>query len=109
MAFLANSTRDSLSRYGLGLQVLALSLQQHAPAYPRYLMVHPGLRDQLVPGWTTCQTQPIIPLHRTGVNRWRDTFTKLSIFGLVQFERVLFLDCDTLVRPSPQTTATPTI
>ncbi|MCJ1308332.1 hypothetical protein MMC25_001985 [Agyrium rufum] len=33
----------------------------------------------------------------TGVTRWKDQFTKLRIFEMVQYERVLFIDADTLI------------
>ncbi|QSZ33637.1 hypothetical protein DSL72_005205 [Monilinia vaccinii-corymbosi] len=33
----------------------------------------------------------------TGVTRWKDQFTKLRIFELIEYERVLFLDADTLL------------
>ena len=34
---------------------------------------------------------------KTGVTRWKDQFTKLRLFELVQFSRILFIDADTLL------------
>lgn len=34
---------------------------------------------------------------KTGVTRWKDQFTKLRLFKLVQFSRILFIDADTLL------------
>ncbi|KAF2877077.1 nucleotide-diphospho-sugar transferase [Massariosphaeria phaeospora] len=34
---------------------------------------------------------------KTGVTRWKEQFTKLRIFEMTQYERVLFIDADTLV------------
>lgn len=34
---------------------------------------------------------------KTGVTRWKDVFTKLRVFELVEFDRILFLDLDTLI------------
>jgi alpha-N-acetylglucosamine transferase len=33
----------------------------------------------------------------TGVTRWKDQFTKLRIFEMVDYERILFIDADTLI------------
>ncbi|KAF4612817.1 hypothetical protein G7Y89_g15556 [Cudoniella acicularis] len=33
----------------------------------------------------------------TGVTRWKDQFTKLRIFEMVEYERILFIDADTLL------------
>ena len=43
-----------------------------------------------------------IPLRwwiKTGVTRWKDQFTKLRLFQMVEYDRVLFLDADSLVTP----------
>jgi alpha-N-acetylglucosamine transferase len=43
---------------------------------------------------------PDVPLPywiSTGVTRWKDQFTKLRIFEMVEYERVLFIDADTLI------------
>ena len=33
----------------------------------------------------------------TGVTRWKDQFTKLRVFEMAEYERVLFIDADTLI------------
>jgi alpha-N-acetylglucosamine transferase len=41
-----------------------------------------------------------IPLRwwiRTGVTRWADQFTKLRLFEMIEYDRILFLDADTLI------------
>ena len=95
MALLAASTPGSLTSYSLGLRVLGKSVFDHAPSVPRYLMVAAGTKMSEVEGWKTCQPNNIS--HATKVSRWRHTFQKYTIFALVQFQRLLFLDADTLV------------
>ncbi|EWC47245.1 hypothetical protein DRE_03364 [Drechslerella stenobrocha 248] len=34
---------------------------------------------------------------KTGITRWKDQFTKLRLFELVEYERVVFIDADTLL------------
>ncbi|KAF3921283.1 hypothetical protein ABW21_db0207195 [Orbilia brochopaga] len=34
---------------------------------------------------------------KTGVTRWKDQFTKLRLFELVEYERIVFIDADTLL------------
>lgn len=34
---------------------------------------------------------------KTGVKKWKDQFTKLRIFEMVEYERILFIDSDTLI------------
>ncbi|KAK0108567.1 hypothetical protein ONS95_003365 [Cadophora gregata] len=36
----------------------------------------------------------------TGVKKWKDQFTKLRIFEMVEYERILFIDSDTLITRS---------
>ncbi|PHH73892.1 hypothetical protein CDD80_3512 [Ophiocordyceps camponoti-rufipedis] len=35
---------------------------------------------------------------KTGVTRWKDQFSKLRLFEMTQYERIIFLDADCLVR-----------
>lgn len=99
MALLAGSAGSIAGTLMRGIEVLGKSVADHAPTVPRYLMqlelhLHgPGVRS-----WTPCRPNAIT--HPTKVARWKHTFTKFTIFGLVQFQRVLFLDADTLVPPS---------
>jgi alpha-N-acetylglucosamine transferase len=42
-----------------------------------------------------------IPLRwwiKTGVTRWKDQFSKLRLLEMTQYERILFIDADTLIR-----------
>ncbi|THV44240.1 hypothetical protein BGAL_0691g00010 [Botrytis galanthina] len=48
----------------------------------------------------TVKVVPDVPLSfwiSTGVTRWKDQFTKLRIFEMVECERILFIDADTLI------------
>ena len=48
----------------------------------------------------TVKVVPDVPLSfwiSTGVTRWKDQFTKLRIFEMVDYERILFIDADTLI------------
>lgn len=37
---------------------------------------------------------------KTGVTRWRDQFTKLRVFSMTEYSRILFIDADTLLTAS---------
>ena len=42
-----------------------------------------------------------IPLRswiRTDVTRWKDQFTKLRLFEMIEYDRILFIDADTLIQ-----------
>ena len=42
-----------------------------------------------------------IPLRlwiKTGVTRWKDQFTKLRLFEMIEYDRILFIDADTLIQ-----------
>ena len=42
-----------------------------------------------------------IPLHswiKSGVTRWKDQFTKLRLFEMIEYDRILFIDADTLIQ-----------
>lgn len=60
-------------------------------------------RDRLTRDGATVVEVEDVPLHwwiRTGVTRWKDQFTKLRILQMTEFDRVLFIDADTiLTRP----------
>ncbi|TGO06782.1 hypothetical protein BTUL_0552g00010 [Botrytis tulipae] len=48
----------------------------------------------------TVKVVPDVPLSfwiSTGVTRWKDQFTKLRIFEMIEYERILFIDADTLI------------
>jgi alpha-N-acetylglucosamine transferase len=44
------------------------------------------VEDVPLPGWI-----------KTGVTRWSDQFTKLRLFDMVEYDRILFLDADTFI------------
>jgi alpha-N-acetylglucosamine transferase len=57
-------------------------------------------RDQLTKDGAEVVLVQDVPLNwwiRTGVTRWKDQFTKLRLLEMTQYERVLFIDADTLL------------
>ena len=77
--------------------VLGRSLQVHAPDVPRYLMMPASMRVHHVAGWTSCTATSIQPPHPSKRARFRDQFIKLHMLSYTQFERLLYLDGDTVV------------
>lgn len=62
--------------------------------------VTPDRRKRLELDGAIVEVVADVPLPRwvsTGVTRWKDQFTKLRIFEMVEYERVLFIDADTLI------------
>jgi alpha-N-acetylglucosamine transferase len=62
--------------------------------------VDQGRRDQLTKDGATVVPVEDVPLRwwiKTGISRWKDQFTKLRIFEMVEYDRVLFIDADTLI------------
>jgi len=102
----------STDDYLLGLLVLYKSLMKTAPKYPFYCLISENISEK---------TQSII--HKSGIQtidfkgiakikfpqsviegnanfnaeRWNNTFEKLSIFELVQFDKLVFLDSDMMI------------
>ncbi|QDS76417.1 hypothetical protein FKW77_004128 [Venturia effusa] len=57
-------------------------------------------REQLVKDGATVRLVEDIPLRwwiKTGVTRWMDQFTKLRLLEMTEYDRVLFIDADTLI------------
>jgi alpha-N-acetylglucosamine transferase len=57
-------------------------------------------RSQLESDGATVVPVQDIPLRwwiKTGVTRWADQFTKLRLFEMVEYDRILFIDADTLI------------
>ena len=57
-------------------------------------------RDRLSQDGATVVPVEDVPLRwwiKTGITRWKDQFTKLRIFEMVEYDRVLFIDADTLL------------
>lgn len=62
--------------------------------------VAPSKLKQLERDGATVEVVADVPLPRwisTGVTRWKDQFTKLRLFEMVDYERILFIDADTLI------------
>jgi alpha-N-acetylglucosamine transferase len=56
--------------------------------------------DQLISDGAIVRRVEDIPLRwwiKTGVTRWADQFTKLRLFEMTQYDRILFIDADTLI------------
>ena len=63
-------------------------------------MVSERKRQQLRSDGAIVMEVEDVPLRwwiKTGVTRWKDQFTKLRLFEMTQFDRVLFIDADTLI------------
>lgn len=101
-----------------GAQALGRSLDKTGSSLPRVVMVTPNVPDAVASqlaacGWDPCPVAPIANPHPDGellFPRFGLSFSKLRAFDLTEFERVVFLDADTLVlrnvdhlfdRPSP--------
>ncbi len=101
-----------------GAQALGRSLDETGSSLPRVVMVTPDVPDAVASqlaacGWDPCPVAPIANPHPDGellFPRFGLSFSKLRAFDLTEFERVVFLDADTLVlrnvdhlfdRPSP--------
>jgi alpha-N-acetylglucosamine transferase len=62
--------------------------------------VAPSKRERLELDGANVKVADDVPLPywiSTGVTRWKDQFTKLRIFEMVEYERILFIDADTLI------------
>ena len=100
--------------YAQALRVLGYSLRLHLadPDVVRLLMVdgfefgETALDDDVClralhgMGWIPCVAHPIRPEEAPKDERYRGRFTKLALFNMLVFERVLYIDADVLVRQS---------
>ena len=89
-----------------GASALGWSLHRFAKRVPRFIF-HPettppplsaATRLHAV-GWRVCGMAAVRPpssLHRSASARWPAGYSKFHLFRLVQFERILYLDGDTL-------------
>ncbi|KAH8808436.1 glycosyltransferase family 8 protein [Xylogone sp. PMI_703] len=62
--------------------------------------VPPAKRDRLTKDGATVIQVEDVPLPwwvKTGVTRWKDQFAKLHLFEMLDYERILFIDADTLL------------
>ena len=89
--------------YVLAMRVLGFSLDAHLPDAPRFAL-ELDRRPEAAPtraalersGWTPCAVPAIMPRRPSAFERFRDQFVKLHLFSFVAFERVVYLDGDTL-------------
>ena len=93
-----------------GVLVLAHSLAEAGSQYPLVVLVTPSLgadaREALaVAGLTVRDVGYLEPTTKVEFAehdaRFTDTWTKLAVFRLVEYERVVLLDSDMLVRRNP--------
>jgi alpha-N-acetylglucosamine transferase len=96
--------------YYIATRVLAYQLL-HAPdtrcddSVDFVVLVTPNVpeytRDLLTADGAVVVEAKDIPLSwwiKTGVTRWKDQFLKLRLFEMTQYDRILFIDADTLIR-----------
>ncbi len=62
--------------------------------------VSESVREQLAAaGWSVTSVQTITSMHPDVVeDRWRDNYSKLHLFALLQYHAVMFIDADAVVR-----------
>lgn len=105
-----SSSSDDQDLYFIATRVLTYQLLHanetrcHDPTIPFIVMVTSNVskkkRDQLVSDGATVRHVEDIPLRwwiKTGVTRWVDQFTKLRLLEMTEYDRVLFIDADTLI------------
>ena len=96
------------TNYIAGAVLLAHSLHKHKSKYPLIIVYTPSLPTECLPA--LCHeaslsnavlrpTEPLIPKEQRNLiaARFEDTWTKLRIFELFEYERLVFLDADMLV------------
>ncbi|MBM6671529.1 hypothetical protein H6B14_12280 [Phocaeicola coprophilus] len=93
--------------YFEGVLILHRSLKAVQARYPLYCVLSISVEDE-VQKRLECEGIPCIRLSRTvvdglvnsekcGFSHWNYTFDKLLVWGLTQFEKMVFLDCDMLI------------
>jgi len=104
------SMLTSTDEYVRGMKVLGASIQQQMADYSDdfdmlLLVIHNSIPDDgvlqdvtRVGGWTICDVPRIAPPDERRVfYRFKDQFTKLALFSWDEYERIVYLDGDTLV------------
>ena len=97
-------TLISTEEYAVGARVVQRMLRHFGSSAPMVAMVHESLPHELqldleIDGW---HVLPVPPLPNPNVARVKDrpwfatTYSKLHVFGLTQFDVVVFIDADTL-------------
>ncbi|KAH7369418.1 nucleotide-diphospho-sugar transferase [Plectosphaerella cucumerina] len=91
----------------LTYQLLHAAETRTKAAIPLVVLVTSGVpqwkRDRLSRDGATVVEAEDVPLSwwiGTGVTRWKDQFTKLRLLEMTQFDRILFIDADTLLTRS---------
>lgn len=88
-----------------GVLVLKYSLEKTKPKYPFALLVTPNLSETTVETLSKHKIS-LIPIEGIEgpivvtdprLKRWNYTYSKLNIFGLTQFDKVVYLDSDMLI------------
>lgn len=88
-----------------GVLVLKYSLEKTNPKHPFLLLITPNLSEQVVDSLskhkvnfiTTQGIEGPITVKEAHLKRWNFTYSKLNIFGLTQFDKVVYLDADMLI------------
>lgn len=106
----SNSQDDEDDDYFIATRVLTYQLLHanetrcHDSTIPFIVMVTSTVskkkRDRLVSDGATVKLVEDIPLRwwiKTGVTRWVDQFTKLRLLEMTEYDRILFIDADTLI------------
>jgi glycogenin glucosyltransferase len=94
----------STDSYLPGARVLHYSLQATNPAHPFLLLVTPNVSAAVRAELAAIEIpyrvldQSLLAPASPKEPRWSFTFSKLHIFGLVEFDKLVFLDADMLVR-----------
>ncbi|KAH8927892.1 glycosyltransferase family 8 protein [Atractiella rhizophila] len=105
MAHKAWGTILTADSYVVGCLILHYSLQRVHTTYPLIVLATSTLSSKArekvkARGIEIVDIDHFEPTraHTYGVERFRDTWNKLAVFQLEQFERLILLDCDMLVR-----------
>merc|ERR1711879_1055705 len=112
-AYVALIYGPSCHKYFLGALVLGWGLQQHGGKKAERVLLYTydvptQYREVLrAVGWTCRQVEYLssvarVLFHNYRTSRFVDVFTKLRALELEEFEKVLCLDIDMLVRAAPE-------
>jgi hypothetical protein len=85
--------------YAAGLRACAQSLRRRHRSVPRVILLRPDVEltladvDEVLP----IDPRPYASIPVTGAYWGREVFYKLAVFNVRGYERILYLDCDTIV------------
>ncbi len=88
-----------------GILVLKHSLTKTKPKYPFVLLVTPNVSQKVLDSLLSHQINYItiegienpVSVADPNLKRWNFTYSKLNLFGLKQFEKIVYLDADMLI------------